>query len=125
MTKDQSSRRRQIPVTEHETRKNQERARILKALAHPSRIFIVDTLQKGPQCVQDLTGAIGADTSTGSKHLSVLKNAGIVYDTKEGTTVYYALTCGCIQQFLNGTEVIMRNNLERNAAALAGSGTPE
>jgi DNA-binding transcriptional ArsR family regulator len=64
-----------------QTRANMEaRARIMKALAHPSRLFIVDELSRGERCVCELTEMIGADVSTVSKHLALLKNAGIVLD---------------------------------------------
>ena len=55
------------------------RAKIVKAMAHPTRLFIVDELsRRGERCVCDLTEMIGADISTVSKHLSLLKAAGIV-----------------------------------------------
>ena len=58
--------------------KFQLRAGILKALAHPTRLFIVDELSRGERCVCELTEMIGADVSTVSRHLSLLKNAGIM-----------------------------------------------
>jgi ArsR family transcriptional regulator len=59
---------------------------------------------------------IGADTSTVSKHLSVLKNAGIVQDEKRGTQVYYQLRCPCVLSFVECVEeVIQKNVCERIA----------
>ena len=58
------------------------RAKVLKAMAHPSRLFIIEELAKGERCVCDLTEMVGADVSTISKHLSVLRQAGIVIDDK-------------------------------------------
>ena len=52
------------------------RARIMKAMAHPSRLFILEELAKNERCVNELTEMIGSDTSTVSKHLSILKNSG-------------------------------------------------
>ena len=60
------------------------RARIIKALAHPTRLFIIDELSGNKRCVCELTEMIGADASTVSKHLSVLRNAGLVADEKVG-----------------------------------------
>ncbi|RPJ48319.1 MAG: transcriptional regulator, partial [Candidatus Latescibacterota bacterium] len=51
------------------------RARIIKAMAHPTRLFIVDELARGERCVCDLAEMVGADVSTVSKHLSILRNA--------------------------------------------------
>ena len=53
------------------------RARIAKALAHPSRLLILDALGQEEMCVCDLTKLVGADQSTVSKHLSVLKSGGL------------------------------------------------
>ncbi len=49
--------------------------RVIKALAHPSRLLIIDNLAEHEHSVGDLTSLIGSDMSTVSKHLSVLKNA--------------------------------------------------
>jgi len=67
------------------------RAKVIKALAHPTRLFIVDEISHGERCVCELTSLIGADTSTVSKHLTVLKNAGVVTDEKRGLMVFYRL----------------------------------
>ena len=95
---------------------SEERARILKALAHPSRIFIVEKLSKEPHCVCELTEMVGADTSTVSKHLSILKNAGIIEDEKRGTSVYYSLRCTCIMQFIGCIEQVIKMNFEKQTA---------
>ncbi len=76
------------------------RARVIKALAHPARLLIVDELQGGPRCVCDLRAKVGSDISTVSKHLSVLRNAGIVQDDKRGVQVFYRLQCPCVIAFL-------------------------
>ena len=103
-------------MSEKEKYLSTERARILKALAHPSRVFIVEKLSEKPYCVCELTDMVGADTSTISKHLLVLKNAGIVDDEKQGTAVYYSLRCTCIMQFIGCIEQVIKMNLEKQAA---------
>ena len=84
------------------------RARIIKAMAHPTRLFIVDELSGQERCVNDLTGMIGADTSTVSKHLSILKNAGIIADRKRGLQVYYRLRVPCVLNFFSCVESVIR-----------------
>jgi ArsR family transcriptional regulator len=101
-------------MTKDEKLRSEARARILKALAHPSRIFIVEKIKDKPFCVCELAEMIGIDQSTTSKHLSVLKNAGIIEDKKEGTTVYYSLRCKCILDFIGCIENVIRMNLERD-----------
>ena len=107
------------PATANEKALSEARARILKALAHPTRVFIVDKLQKQPYCVCELTDMVGLDTSTVSKHLSLLKAAGIVQDRKQGTSVYYSLSCDCIGQLMDGLESILRMNLAKQRAVLS------
>ncbi len=83
-------------MSEHERGRMTARAQILKALAHPTRLFIVERLAEQEHCVCHLTEMIGADTSTVSKHLSVLKNAGLLRSRKHGTIVYYSLSDACV-----------------------------
>jgi DNA-binding transcriptional ArsR family regulator len=105
-------------MTDAEQTRSRARANILKALAHPSRIFIVDRLSKQPLCVSELTELIGADTSTVSKHLSVLKNAGIISDRRQGTTVYYSLEAPCLLRFIGCVEQVIEQNVQRQLATL-------
>jgi len=94
------------------------RARIIKALAHPTRLFIVDELSRGEKCVCELTEMIGADMSTVSKHLSILKNAGIVRDEKHGTKVIYHLKTRCILHFFDCVESVLRSTVEEQTRLL-------
>jgi DNA-binding transcriptional ArsR family regulator len=79
----------------------------MKALAHPSRLFIVDELSRGERCVCELTEMIGADVSTVSKHLSVLKEAGLVLHDRRGVQVYYRLRVPCILNFFGCVEAVL------------------
>ncbi|HID75637.1 MAG TPA: transcriptional regulator [Planctomycetaceae bacterium] len=87
------------------------RAKIIKALAHPARLLIVDELTKhGERCVCELTELVGLDMSTVSRHLNQLKNAGIVTDEKRGTAVYYRLQVPCLQGFFECVESVLTRN---------------
>jgi DNA-binding transcriptional ArsR family regulator len=85
----------------------EKRARIIKALGHPSRLMMVDVLVEGEMCVCDLQALVGSDMSTVSKHLSVLKAAGIVSDRKQGLQVFYRLRVPCITQFFGCVEAVL------------------
>lgn len=88
------------------------KAQVAKALAHESRLMIVDALYERDMCVSELTELVGADQSTVSKHLSVLKNAGIVIDHKERSNkVYYRLKVPTIQNFSLWAMHIIRENI--------------
>ncbi len=91
------------------------RAKVLKALAHPSRLFMVDVLSHGERCVCELTALVGADMSTVSKHLSVLKSAGIVSDGKRGMQVFYKLKMPCVLRFFDCVGEVMARSAEEQA----------
>jgi ArsR family transcriptional regulator len=85
------------------------RAKIIKAMAHPTRLFIVEELSRRKRCVYELTKMIGADISTVSKHLAVLRNSGIVDDEKRGVQVYYSLKCPCVLHFFTCVESVLES----------------
>jgi ArsR family transcriptional regulator len=97
---------------------HEARAKIIKAMAHPSRLFIIEELNRKERCVGELTEMIGADASTVSKHLSVLKNAGLVFDEKRGNSIFYSLRCSCIMDFLGCLEDVLSANAKEHANIL-------
>lgn len=76
--------------------KYMQMAQIMKAMAHPTRLFILDRLKEREHCVCELQALIKADMSTVSKHLSVLRQAGIIANRKENNQVFYRLLCPCV-----------------------------
>ena len=88
------------------------RSQVFKALAHPARLLIVEELTRSERCVCELTELVGSDMSTVSKHLSLLKNAGIVADDKRGNQVYYRLRVPCILDFFRCIESVLECNAE-------------
>ena len=101
--------------------KNIRRAKIIKALAHPSRLAIIDRLEKGEACVCELQKIVTADISTVSKHLSLMKKAGLVEDRKEGLWVYYRLRVPCIIRFLDCIDAVAQNR-DNQCSAPASAG---
>jgi DNA-binding transcriptional ArsR family regulator len=91
------------------------RAAVVKAMAHPTRLLIVDELAKRERCVNELTRLVGDDVSTVSKHLSVLRNAGILEDEKRGMQVYYRLRARCILNFFSCVEGVLAAGKPRRA----------
>ncbi|MEI7590805.1 MAG: metalloregulator ArsR/SmtB family transcription factor [Deltaproteobacteria bacterium] len=86
-----------------------QRETIMKAMAHSSRLMILDALSDGEKCVCELVAFVGADISTVSKHLSVLKNAGLLEDDKRGLNVYYKLRCPCVIEYIECIERGVKN----------------
>ena len=95
------------------------KARIIKAMAHPTRLFMVDVLSHKEQCVCELTRMVGADTSTVSKHLAILKAAGIVEDEKRGLQVWYSLKVPCILNFFGCVEQVQKLAAREHRTALS------
>ena len=89
--------------------KYKAQARIIKALAHPTRLFIVDELSRGERCVCELTDLIGVEMPTVSRHLSQLRSAGIVEDEKRGSQVFYRLRVPCVLNFFKCVEAVQKN----------------
>ena len=104
-----------VNVKNRSRSKYEGRAAVVKALAHPSRLLIVDELSKGERCVCELTELVGSDISTVSKHLAVLKKVGIVLDDKRGLQVFYRLRCPCVLRFFDCIEAVIEEK-ERSVA---------
>lgn len=91
-------------MTLQQKRSIQARADIFKALGHPARLTMIMALSEGEKCVCELQDLVGSDMSTISKHLSVLRNAGLVDAEKHGKQVFYSLRLKCTVGFLRCVE---------------------
>jgi DNA-binding transcriptional ArsR family regulator len=89
-----------------------KRAGILKALAHPTRLFILQKLSEREHCVCELRDLVKADLSTVSKHLSLMKSAGIVEDEKRGSQVFYTLKFPCVLNFFSCIDAVLTSDNE-------------
>ncbi len=96
----------------------QARAQVAKAMAHPTRLLILEALQEREWCVCELTGLVGEDQSTVSKHLAVLKHAGLIADRKEGAMIFYRPRVRCLEGFWRCIESVLKENLKAQATAL-------
>lgn len=96
------------------------RAKILKALAHPDRLKLVDLLSDREEvCVCDLTQEVGSDMSTVSRHLRQLRTAGIVESEKRGQMVFYRLRVKCLKSLFACIESVMQCHVEEHLLALS------
>ncbi|MFA6959304.1 MAG: metalloregulator ArsR/SmtB family transcription factor [Opitutaceae bacterium] len=76
-----------------------QRAAVFKALGHPARLRIVEELAAGERCVCELVDMVGLGWSAVSRHLAVLKAAGVLEDDKRGVQVFYQLALPCVKSF--------------------------
>jgi ArsR family transcriptional regulator len=89
------------------------RSPVVKAMAHPSRLLIMEALMHGEHCVSDLTEMAGCDVTTLSKHLSVMKRAGLLDCEKRGLKVFYQIACPCFAEFFRCVDLISTSNKSR------------
>ena len=101
-----------------EKRLYRARAEIIRALAHPLRLEIVDLLAKGERCVEDIASAVGSERSNVSRHLMVLASADLLNSRKKGLNVYYSLKCSCVMNFFGCVERVLREQLDEKVKLL-------
>ncbi len=89
-----------------------KRAQVLKAMGHPSRLAMLEAMAAGERCVGDLQAVVGSDLSTVSRHLAVLKNAGILQDRKQGAQVFYSLKVPCVLNFFGCVDAVLSGSDE-------------
>ena len=103
-----------LTKTEQYTKKQVELSMLLKAIAHPARIAILESIINAKACIcGDLVTEIGLAQSTVSQHLKELKSAGLIKGSVEGTSMCYCAN----QKVLNGFKdklVNLLNNVESN-----------
>ena len=76
-------------------------AEMLKALAEPTRLKIMQYLHSGEACVGDIVEALEIQQANTSKHLKVLAQADLIASRKEGTTVYYQVASPFVNEMCN------------------------
>ncbi|WP_417915747.1 ArsR/SmtB family transcription factor [Candidatus Electronema sp. JC] len=103
-------------MNEQEKARYAAKAAVLKALAHPTRLWMAEQLTGGEKCVCEFVKAMDFDFSTISKHLAVLKQAGIVEDEKRGKQVFYRLKVPCVLQFMDCVEAVLKTKGTGNVA---------
>ncbi|MBI4964065.1 MAG: winged helix-turn-helix transcriptional regulator [Desulfomonile tiedjei] len=88
------------------------KAEVFKALGHPIRLGIVEFLHQGEVCVCEIVERVGTEMSNVSKHLGILKKAGIVADRRDGLKIMYSLTMPCAVDFAHCVEGVVIKRLE-------------
>jgi DNA-binding transcriptional ArsR family regulator len=89
-----------LKINESDLRRCKNRALVFKALAHPTRVQIIQALAEREHCVCEFVELVGDDPSTISKHLSIMKSAGLVISDRRGTSVFYSLKMKCVPGFM-------------------------
>ncbi len=96
----------------------QYQAEMLKALAHPTRLQIVDLLKDGEECVCKIVPELQMEQSNVSRHLNILKKEGLVSSRKEGLKVFYRVTDPKVFELINASSELLKNYWERRQKML-------
>jgi ArsR family transcriptional regulator len=88
----------------------EKRASILKAIASATRLMIIEELSAGERTVGSLTTVVDLDISTVSRHLSVLRNAGLVSSSRNGNQILYRLRVPCVLDFFDCVEKVIESD---------------
>jgi DNA-binding transcriptional ArsR family regulator len=91
------------------------RAEVMKALAHPSRLMMVDALADREMCVCELQEIVGSSMPTVSRHLAQMKNAGIIDSRRDGNQIYYRLVVPCILHMFGCIDAVLQREHLRAA----------
>jgi len=94
------------------------RCKVIKAMSHPVRLMIIDLLKEGEQRFSKINDLFESDKSTVSKHLLVLKEAGVVSSKKSGSDMIYKLEVPCITDFFSCVTAVIENNVRRQKICL-------
>ena len=84
------------------------RAEILKALAQPTRLAILEFLRGGEECVCRIFPAIGGNQPNISKHLALMKKAGVLDSRQEGTMTFYWIKDTRVFEILDLVDEMLR-----------------
>jgi ArsR family transcriptional regulator len=99
---------------------HQRMAEIMKALAHPVRLQILEVLHQGEECVCHLEAALGLRQAYVSQQLARLREAQLVTDRREGTNVFYSLRddTGLVGQLLDMARAAAQAHAEAEGVTL-------
>ncbi len=96
----------------------QYQAEMLKALAHPTRLQILDILKDGEECVCKIVPKLQMEQSNVSRHLNILKKEGLVSSRKEGLKVFYRVSDPKVFQLLDVNSELLKYYWERRQKML-------
>ncbi len=88
------------------------KANVLKALGQPTRLKILELLRNGERCVCEIFPAIREEQSNVSRHLALLKAAGILASRKQGQMVHYRVRDPQVFKLLDGASALLKAHID-------------
>jgi len=90
----------------------------LKALSHPGRLKIIEHLKRGERSVNEMGKALEMEQSSLSKHLAILKQAGILNSRQQKVTVFYSVRDKGIYDVLRHVSLFLKKKLREGQEVL-------
>jgi len=87
-------------------------ADVLKSLAQPTRLKIIDFLRDGERCVCEIFPAIDEEQSNTSRHLAYMQTHGILFRRKEGVKIFYAVKHPEVSEIIDRATAIVKREIE-------------
>lgn len=97
---------------------SQLEADFCSALSDPTRLLMVYALGDGPRNVTELANELGVTQPTASRHLKIMRDRGLVFTVRQGTTVTYHLADSRLIQALDLLRTVMRERLAHRAGLM-------
>ncbi len=88
------------------------KANILKALGQPTRLKILELLRNGERCVCEIFPAVQEEQSNVSRHLALMKAAGILASRKQGQMVHYRVRDPQVFKLLDGVNALLKTHID-------------
>lgn len=93
-------------------------ADILKAMAQPTRLKIIEFLRDGERCVCEIFPAIDEEQSNTSRHLNLMQSCGILRRRKEGVKIFYALKYPEVLEIVGLASMILKKEISGRSEML-------
>ena len=94
------------------------RSEVIKAMAHPVRLIVIELLKEGEKSFSELMEYFDIDKSTLSKHISVLKVSGIVKSRRDGLEMFYHLQVPCVADFFKCVTAVIEDKIKQHQCCI-------
>jgi len=94
-------------------------ADVLKSLAQPTRLKIIDFLRDGERCVCEIFPAIGEEQSNTSRHLAHMQTHGILARRKDGVKIYYAVKHPEVFEIIDRATSVVKREVELRSGLIS------
>jgi len=93
-------------------------AEVMKALAHPVRLMVLESARRGPVTVAEIARSVGRERSVVLRHLQKMVQVGVLHARRQGKTITYSLTIPCVLGFLECAQKVLSARVEGEVECL-------